>query len=38
VSRLPGVDRREAPDTRLHREIAIKTLPDAFTADPDRLA
>ena len=25
-------------DTRLQREIAIKTLPDAFTADPERLS
>ena len=27
-----------ALDTRLQREVAIKTLPDAFTADADRLA
>jgi eukaryotic-like serine/threonine-protein kinase len=27
-----------ARDTRLQRDIAIKTLPDAFTADPDRLS
>src|SRR5436190_12083771 len=27
-----------ATDTRLNREVAIKVLPDAFAADPDRLA
>jgi serine/threonine-protein kinase len=27
-----------ARDTRLNREVAIKTLPEAFAADPDRLA
>src|SRR6202035_1976495 len=27
-----------ASDTRLEREVAIKVLPAAFTADPDRLA
>jgi hypothetical protein len=27
-----------AIDTKLHREVAIKVLPDAFAADPDRLA
>ena len=27
-----------ARDTRLHRDVAIKVLPDAFAADPDRLA
>jgi Tol biopolymer transport system component len=27
-----------AVDTKLHREVAIKVLPDAFAADPDRLA
>jgi serine/threonine protein kinase/Tol biopolymer transport system component len=27
-----------AQDTRLGREVAIKVLPDGFTADPDRLA
>src|SRR5687768_6837369 len=25
-------------DTKLHRDVAIKVLPDAFAADPDRLA
>ena len=27
-----------ARDTKLNREVALKVLPDAFTADPDRLA
>jgi Tol biopolymer transport system component len=27
-----------ATDTKLHREVAIKILPEAFAADPDRLA
>src|SRR2546423_14585300 len=27
-----------ACDTRLHRDVAIKTLPAAFAADPDRMA
>ncbi len=27
-----------ARDTRLHRDVALKLLPDAFAADPDRLA
>src|SRR5579859_1994338 len=27
-----------ATDTKLNREVAIKILPDAFAADPDRLA
>src|SRR5207249_2527710 len=27
-----------ALDTKLNREVAIKVLPDAFAADPDRLA
>jgi serine/threonine protein kinase len=27
-----------ARDTRLHRDVAIKVLPAAFTSDPDRLA
>ena len=27
-----------ARDTQLHREVALKILPDAFAADPDRLA
>ena len=27
-----------ARDTRLHRDVAIKVLPEAFAADPDRLA
>jgi serine/threonine protein kinase len=27
-----------ATDTKLHREVAIKVLPDSFAADPDRLA
>jgi serine/threonine protein kinase len=26
-----------ATDTKLHREVAIKVLPDSFAADPDRL-
>jgi serine/threonine protein kinase len=26
-----------ARDTRLHREVAIKVLPDAFVSDADRL-
>jgi serine/threonine protein kinase len=26
-----------ARDTRLHREVAIKVLPDLFAADPERL-
>jgi eukaryotic-like serine/threonine-protein kinase len=25
-------------DTRLHRDVALKVLPDAFAADPERLA
>ena len=29
---------RFAEDTKLGREVAIKVLPDAFTADPERLA
>ena len=28
----------KARDTKLHRDVAIKVLPDLFTADPDRLA
>ena len=28
----------KARDTKLHRDVAIKVLPDVFTADPDRLA
>ena len=28
----------KARDTRLDRTVAIKVLPEAFTADPDRLA
>ncbi len=28
----------QATDTQLNRQVALKTLPDAFTADPDRLA
>ena len=28
----------QATDTTLDREVALKVLPDAFTADPDRLA
>ena len=27
-----------ARDTKLHRDVAIKVLPDVFAADPDRLA
>ena len=27
-----------ARDTRLDRDVALKVLPEAFTADPDRLA
>ena len=27
-----------ATDTQLHRDVALKILPDAFAADPDRLA
>src|SRR3954453_9259004 len=27
-----------ARDTRLHREVALKILPEAFARDPDRLA
>src|SRR5690242_264476 len=27
-----------ATDTRLHREVAVKVLPDTFAGDPDRLA
>ena len=27
-----------ATDTKLERQVAIKVLPDAFAADPDRLA
>ena len=26
-----------ARDTRLHRDVALKVLPDAFAADPDRV-
>ncbi len=28
----------QATDTKLNRQVALKVLPDAFTADPDRLA
>jgi len=28
----------QATDTQLHRQVALKILPDAFAADPDRLA
>ena len=28
----------QATDTQLHRDVALKILPDAFAADPDRLA
>jgi len=27
-----------AKDTKLHRDVAIKVLPDLFATDPDRLA
>ena len=27
-----------ARDTKLHRDVAIKVLPELFAADPDRLA
>jgi serine/threonine protein kinase len=27
-----------ARDTKLHRDVALKVLPDAFASDPDRLA
>jgi len=27
-----------ATDTKLHRDVAIKVLPDAFAREPDRLA
>ena len=27
-----------ARDTKLNRDVALKVLPDAFTAEPDRLA
>src|SRR5262249_35018474 len=27
-----------ARDTRLHRDVALKVLPEAFASDPDRLA
>src|SRR3954464_13670456 len=27
-----------ATDTKLHRDVAIKVLPDSFAADPDRMA
>ena len=27
-----------ATDTQLHRDVALNILPDAFAADPDRLA
>jgi serine/threonine-protein kinase len=28
----------QATDTKLNRQVALKILPDAFAADPDRLA
>ncbi len=28
----------QATDTKLNRQVALKILPEAFTADPDRLA
>ncbi len=28
----------QARDTKLDRDVALKVLPDAFAADPDRLA
>ena len=29
---------RQATDTKLDRDVALKVLPEAFTSDPDRLA
>ena len=28
----------QATDTKLHRQVALKILPEAFASDPDRLA
>ena len=33
-----GMGEYRARDTKLNRNVALKVLPDAFAADPDRLA